>query len=707
MIHELLKQMTIKEKIGQLALLSPFFLIEELSKEAAGPIKELDLDEEKIFSIGSILGVRDAKEMIAIQERYLKKSRLKIPLIFMGDVIHGYKTIFPVPLALAASFDPENARVTAQISAKEANVSGLHLSFSPMADFVRDPRWGRVVESFGESTYLLAECAKAMVEGYQKEQPGGEKLGACVKHYAAYGAAEGGRDYNTVDVSRLFLHNYSLSGYRASVKADVKAMMTAFNVFEGVPCTINTYLLRDVLRTDWGFEGVTISDYFSLGESIRHGVSENARDAATKGMMAGLDIEMVSVCYLNHMEELIKSGEVPMPLIDEAVLRVLKLKDDLGLFKNPFIGASPEKEAAYLLHPDHLDLSEKVSRESIVLLKNTGVLPLTTHNKVALIGPFVTHTRTNGPWSWHGYNDHNMSLLEVFQRGAHEVTFAKAGSSPEDYSKDDYEILHEADVIILYLGEDRQRSGEAHSLTDISLPASQISLFESVRKLGKPCVVLLQNGRPMVLEGILDAEAIVACWFLGSRSSEAIYATLIGENNPSGKLPMSFPINTGQIPVYHDYLPTGRPVCDSLHPGEYESHYLDQPNEPRFKFAHGLSYSRFLVSNLKLAKTRITAAETLLLSVEMKNEGPYPGKDTILVFITDHFARISRPVIQLVKSKKMMLKTHETVVVEFELTPDDLGYYLAEGSKIYDKGDFTVHVGTNLDHLLSAKFTLI
>lgn len=707
MIEELLKQMTLKEKIGQLAKLSPYFLIEELEKEAAGPIKELNLDTEKIFSIGSILGVRNAEEMIKIQERYLKRSRLKIPLLFMGDVIHGFKTIFPVPLAIASSFDPETARTIARVSAREANVSGLHLTFSPMADFVRDPRWGRVVESFGESKYLLGEFAKAMVEGYQEEQQGGERLGACVKHFACYGASEGGRDYNTVDVSRVWLHNYYLSGYREAVKAKTKAIMTAFTLFEGVPCTINRYLLRSVLREDWGFEGVTISDYDSLQETIKHGVSLNQEDAAKNGIAAGLDIEMASVCYLNHLEKLVKSGEVKIELIDEAVLRILKLKEDLGLFADPYRGASPKKEKEYLMHPDHLAKSEAVARDAIVLMKNNGVLPLRKNAKLALIGPFVTNRLTNGPWSWHGYNDENNSLADVFIKNNRQMTLAKSGSDLNDYTPEDLQALKAADIIILYLGEDRKLSGEAHSLTNISLPDGQVRLYQLARKLDKPTVVILQNGRPMVLEDILDCDAIMETWFLGSRSSEAIHQTLVGENNPSGKLPMSFPANIGQIPVYHDHLLTGRPVTDPENPGEYESRYLDQENNPRFKFAHGLSYSTFSVTDLRLDKDEMEKDDQIQLKVRITNHGPYPGKETILLFLTDHFARISLPVIELKQSQKIFLKTGETREVEFTITLDDTMYYLGDGSRVYDKGDFTVHVGTNMENLLNAKFRLI
>lgn len=706
-IHELLKQMTLTEKVGQLAQLSPFFLLQELEKEAAGPIRELDLNEQKIFSIGSILGIGSAEDMIKVQTRYLEKSRLRIPLLFMGDIIHGYKTIFPVPLGLAASFNPECARETARVSAREASVAGLHMTFSPMADLVRDPRWGRVVESFGESKHLLGAFAAAMVEGYQTPQPEGYRLSACVKHFAAYGAAEAGMDYNTVDISRLSLHNHYLAGYREAIRAGAKGVMTAFNVFEGLPCTINDYLLKDVLRDNLGFTGVTISDYASLFETISHGVALDLKDAARRGLSAGLDIEMASVAYLTHLEKLVAAGEVSEALLDDAVLRILRLKAELGLFDNPFRGADLARQAKLMLHPDHLASAETVAKECLVLLENNGVLPLVNTTTLALIGPFATAKRTSGPWSWHGYRDENTSLAEALARAGCHLLLAKSGEGPEAYDEADYRQIRDAEVVILYLGEAATRSGEARSLTDIGLPHEQLALYGKIRELGKKTVVLLQNGRPLLLAPLAQADAILETWFLGSRAAEAIAATLLGENNPSGKLPMTFPRNMGQIPIYHDRLRTGRPLKNEDRPGEFEAKYLDSRNSPLYPFAHGKSYSRFESHDLSLSKHRLTSGELLEMTINITNHGPRSGMATVLVYLSDPQAKISRPVQELIKFKKVHLEAGETQAVSFTITLADLTYHLGDGTLSYDPGKFTIRLGLSPTDLKEAEFTLL
>lgn len=703
----LLEQMTLHEKIGQLMQLSPFFFLADLEKEAAGPIRELHLDEEKIYSAGSILGIGNAAEMIAVQSKYLERSRLKIPLLFMADVIHGYKTIFPVPLALAASWNPDTARRCARVSATEAATSGIHMTFSPMADLVRDPRWGRCVESFGESPLLSGRFAAAMVEGYQNgDLKRSDSVAACVKHFAGYGAAEGGRDYNTVDLSRQSLQSAYLEGYRQAVKAGCRGVMTAFNPIEGIPCTVNRYLLRDVLRTQWGFDGLTISDYDSLAETIAHGVAEDPSQAALMGLEAGLDIEMASSCYINHLEEHIRSGNLPLKLLDEAVLRVLTLKQDLGLFDNPNKGADALRESTTVQHPDHLRAAHEVAAECAVLLTNDGTLPLNPAVSVAILGPYALAVKTNGPWSWHGYHDENPSLAEVLTARGISPVFAKIAGCPEEYSDHDIDRIRKADVVLLALGEPENWSGEAHSRTDIGLPGRQAEFVPFVRSLGKKAIVLLQNGRPLVLEEILDASAILETWFLGSRASEAIADLLYGVTNPSGRLPMSFPRSVGQIPVYHDALPTGRPNQNENHPGEYVTKYLDAPNSPRFAFGHGLSYSRFEVRNLSLSASKIRKDDVLAVEVDIINHGPLAGDTVIQLYLGDPVARISRPVRQLVTFRKIHVAVNETLRVRFELDIHDLSYRLADGTLVCDPGRINLWVGDSPDRLLSSAFVL-
>lgn len=706
-MKELLKKMTLKEKIGQMMQLSPFFFIADLEKEAAGPIRELDLNQEKIFSAGSILGVGSSEEMVAVQKKYLSKNRLGIPLIFMADIIHGYKTIFPVPLALASSWNREVVKTAARISAIEASSSGIHMTFSPMADLVRDPRWGRCVESFGESPLLVAEFSKAMVEGYQQndlKKTG--NLGSCVKHFAGYGAVEGGRDYNTVDLSLQTLHSTHFAGYRSAIESGCVAIMTAFNLFEGVPCTINKDLLQKVLRDQWHFSGITISDYDSLHEVISHGVAENSKDAAAMGIEAGLDIEMASTCYINHLETLVNNHQIDLNLIDEAVLRILELKKQLGLFENPYKGAIPSAEQTMVRCPEFLSATKKAATESAVLLQNDGTLPLSTSQKIAILGPYAASTKTNGPWSWHGYNDNNASLNDVLLSRKIPVVFSKPADSLEEYTDHDIDRIRQADILLLALGEPENWSGEAHSRADISLPGKQASFVEFAATLNKKAVVLLQNGRPLILDNILCASAILETWFLGSMASEAICDLLYGIANPSGKLPMSFPRSHGQIPIYYNALQTGRPNTNETHPQEYVSKYLDSPNSPLFPFGYGLSYSTFHCSNLCLSAKRMKENDSLVVSITLENQSPIDGTDVIQVYLGDPVARISRPVRELIAFRKISLKGNEKTTVSFELTKKELSYRLKDGSLVTDPGKFILYVGDDPNQLLQNDFFL-
>ncbi|MCR3906623.1 MAG: glycoside hydrolase family 3 C-terminal domain-containing protein [Tenericutes bacterium] len=701
-IDNLLKQLTTKEKIGQLLQLAPFYFDIDLKAEVAGRIRSLNIDREGIFMSGSVLGISNASEMIKVQQKYLDINKHKIPLMFMADIIHGYETIFPVPIALASSFNPLIAFQTARISAIEASTAGIHVTFSPMADLSRDPRWGRVVESFGEDPYLAGVFSAQMVKGYQNE--GIEKIGnlaACVKHFAAYGASEAGRDYNTVDVSKTALYNMYLKSYKTAIDAGAKMMMTAFNVLDGVPATINKYLLRTVLRDQWKSDAVTISDYDSLKQVLDHGCAENEKDAAYRAIQAGLDIEMASVCYVNYLEELIDEGIVDIKKLDEAVLRVLQLKKDLGLFEDSFKGASIDREKELVRSKEHLKISKKVALESAVLLKNEQTLPLNKKQKIALIGPYAKSKSTNGPWSWHGKIEHNLSLEEVFSNNNINLTFVSDAENIDQLSQQNITQIEASEVVVLALGEDARLSGEAHSRSDIKLPNHQDTLVKLARSLNKEVVVILFNGRPLDLSNIMDSNAILETWFLGSRATEAIFDLIYGHANPSGKLPMSFPRTVGQIPVYYNHLNTGRPLTDNNQNYEYLSRFLDVENTPLFSFGHGLSYASFKYSDLEISQIEFDIDTTLRLSINVTNESQIPGHEVVQLYIRDHVAKISRPVKELKKFKKIWLEGKQTQTVVFELDIHDLSYFDSNGNETYDSGKFTIMVGSNSQETLN------
>jgi beta-glucosidase len=695
-MKHLLDQLTRAEKIGQLLQLAPFLFVRDLAVEVAGAVRHLNLSETKIFQSGSVLGIGSAEEMMEVQAKYLKKSRLKIPLIFMADIIHGYKTTFPVPIGLASSWNPELARITARISSLEAATSGIHVTFSPMADLTRDPRWGRAVESFGEDPVLISRMVEAMVDGYQHD--GIDKVGnlaSCVKHYAAYGASEAGRDYNTVDVSRLSLHQTYLPGYKAAIDAGAKMIMTSFNTVDGVPATTNRYLLRDVLRDLWKFNGVTISDYDSLQQTIAHGHSEDQRAAAKHGIVAGLDIEMASTTYTSHLSDLIDAGEVEERLLDEAVLRILELKRDLGLFDNPFKGADPELAKQIVLSEPHLAAALQAAHESIVLMQNYNqTLPLAKTAKIALIGPYASNRSTIGPWHWHGRRDLHETLAETLQN---QVIFVKDKSSAADYDDTDWQSMMEADALVLALGEHEWQSGEAHSRSNILLPFDQESLVLKAKELGKPVIVVLFNGRPLDLSGIVMADAILEAWFPGSKAAQGVADILLGDVNPSGKLPISFPRNVGQIPVYYNHFNTGRPYLGKTDRNEYVSKYLDVENTPLFAFGHGLSYSNFEYNNLTISASEIKSTDTVDVTIDVKNLGPYDGFETVQLYVRDHHGRVVRPMMELKQFVKPFFYVGETKTIRFTLSNNDFAYLLEDGSRILEPGKFTIFVGPSSD----------
>lgn len=705
-LNHLLNQLTIEEKIGQMLQIAPFFFIREAEIEVSGHVYDLHLSKEEINHAGSVLGIRNAEEMIKVQSLYLQRSRHQIPLMFMADIIHGYETIFPVPLALSCSFEPKLAYEMARISAIEAQTAGIHVTFSPMADLSRDPRWGRVVEGFGEDVVLLKAFTKEIVKGYQQDDIRQEgHLASCVKHFAGYGASEAGRDYNTVDLSRLSLYSRYLPAYKEAIEQGAQLIMTSFNTLDGIPATINSFLLKDVLRNQWKFDGITISDYDSLHQIIAHGVAEDDKEAAYLGIKAGLDIEMASSCYTKYLKELVQNNQVSIDEINQAVLRILKLKEKLGLFENPYKGASIEKEKMLVRHPNHLQAAKKIALECAVLLKNDHILPLNKHQKIAIVGPYAHSTSTNGPWSWHGNHQLNTTLFQAFINYQIEVTFSDASFTPQHLSKHDLEQLNQADVFIVAIGEDAKESGEAHSKTMLSIPNEQAKWVHLAKQMNKKVVTVLYNGRPLLLQDIESSDAILESWFLGSQANEAIVDLLLGIENPSGKLSMTFPRQVGQIPIYYDYLQTGRPKEEGIY-NEFVSYYIDEKNSPLFPFGFGLSYANFVYKDLKLNRSTMNSHENIKAIITIENDSSFSGNEVIQLYIKDHKARISRPIMELKQFQKIHFKAHEVKEVVFEISIKDLTYINSLGEEVFEPGKFSVMIGKNSIDYIKEDFIL-
>lgn len=715
--QHLLANMTLPEKISQLVQLAgPFFKGSTEKGHITGPMAEMPITENHIVNAGSVLGASGAAEVRSIQQKHLEQNRLGIPLLFMADIIHGYKTIFPVPLAIGCSWDLELAKRSAEIAAREASVSGIHVTFAPMVDLVRDPRWGRVMESTGEDSYLNSAFGRAFVEGFQgtdlTNNP--QSVAACVKHFAAYGAAEGGRDYNTVDMSERQLRESYLPAYKAALDAGCEMVMTAFNTVDGVPATGNKELMRDLLREEWGFDGVIISDWGSVKELIPHGVAENEKEAALKALTAGVDIEMMTECYVQHLESLVEEGLIKMELIDEAVLRILKLKKKLGLFENPFRGADPELEKEIVGHADHRLIAKELAAKSAVLLKNNQhTLPLDKQAKVALIGPFAQSSDLLGPWSALGNREEVVTLQHAFEQTLPSGKFSIAeGSSIDQVTKEQItqslEAAADADVVVMALGESSNMSGEACSRTNIQLPAAQIELLQAVTALNKPVVTILFNGRPLDLTNVLShSDAVVEAWFPGSEGGNALVDLLYGTINPSGKLSMSFPSNVGQVPVYYNHFNTGRPKGAPDAQVHYVSQYLDAPNKPLFPFGFGLSYTRFIYKDLKLSSVHLSPESSIKATISVSNSGDVSGEEIVQLYIRDIAGETVRPVKELKDFTRVELAPGETKEISFTITEKQLRYHHKDLSFKSDPGSFELFIGSSSEHTYSKPFTLL
>lgn len=700
-ILDLVKQMTIEEKAAQLTQIGTFMLEGSVPEALTGPYREWKFDKEDVLRIGSCIGWVGAKRSIEVQKKFMEQNRLHIPVLIMSDIIHGMKTIFPIPLAMGATFHPELIKETCRVAALESAVSGIHVTFSPMADLVRDPRWGRVMESTGEDPYLNAVMTKAMVEGYQGEDIREKgRMAACVKHFAAYGAAEGGRDYNTVDMSRGVLRDFYLPAYKAAVDAKVAMVMASFNTVDRIPASANRELLHDMLRDEWGFDGTIISDFNAIDEVINHSVAEDGAEAARLCLNAGLDIEMMSGIYINEMKTLLEEKKLTMEQIDECVIHVLNLKDRLGLFENPYKDADEELEAKYLLCREHRKLARQCAIESMVLLKNDGVLPVKKGAVIGVAGPMTLTKKVLGGWHAEGRYEDAVSLYEglVSYLGEESVVTAMTAEVGEklhgfvdvpDEVDAAIEKLKACDVVICAVGEHENDAGEAGSLTRLRLSPNQEKLIHSLKAKGKTVITVLFTGRPMEIEPVLtDSDAIVQAWYGGTETGNAITALLFGEANFSGRLTMSFPRNVGQIPVYYNSYKTGRPLEGLEEHTKYASRYVDCKNDPLYPFGYGLSYSEFEYSELS-----VSGGEGIDASIQVKNVSETAGTETVQLYIRDISASVVQPVKALKAFQQITLQPGERQKVSFYITREQLMFYNNKEQLVFEPGWFEVMIG--------------
>jgi beta-glucosidase len=722
-INNLIKRMTLDEKIGQLNLLTS-------DMDVTGPFMKPGYKKDIEAGLcGSIFNAYTPKYTRQLQEMALN-TRLKIPLLFGYDVIHGHKTIFPIPLGEACTWDMALLEQSARIAAQEASADGLQWTYSPMVDIARDPRWGRVAEGVGEDTWYGMQVAKAKVKGYQgSDLSANNTILACVKHFALYGAIEAGRDYNTVDMSRRQMYQYYLPPYKAAIDAGVATVMTSFNEIDGTPATANKWLLTDLLRKDWGFKGLVVTDYTAINEMIAHGNVKDEYEAGAAALNAGVDMDMQGSVFSGQLKKLLQDGKVNQKTIDSAVYRILAAKYDLGLFKDPFKYCDSARAVKEIMSAENLAAARKIAERSIVLLKNDNqLLPLKKEAKIALIGPLANSQRDMiGNWSAAGDYTKAVTLLEALKNksanvqylpGAHytaDTTLYKRATQKSKLDAADtadsqqmlaaaVELARKSDIVVLALGESQGMTGEAASRSNISIPENQQQLLRAVYATGKPVVLVLMNGRPLTLEWE-DAHipAILETWFLGTKAGDAITAVLFGDYNPAGKLTMSFPRNVGQIPIYYNHKNTGRPLNTA---NKYSSKYLDTDNEPLYPFGYGLSYTKFTYGELKLSKQQITSADKLQVSIPVTNSGNYDGEEVVQLYIRDLVGSVTRPVKELKGYKKITLAKGETQTVTFEISVEDLRFYDKDMRWKAEPGDFTVFVGTNSRDVQSAGFTL-
>ncbi|MDZ3825187.1 beta-glucosidase [Pseudomonas fluorescens] len=730
-ISDLMKQMTLDEKIGQLRLIS------------IGPEMPRELIRKEIAAgnIGGTFNSITRPENRPMQDAAMR-SRLKIPMFFAYDVIHGHRTIFPIPLALASSWDMDAIGQSGRVAAREAASDSLDITFAPMVDISRDPRWGRSSEGFGEDTYLTSRIAKVMVKAYQGDTPSAaDSIMASVKHFALYGAVEGGRDYNTVDMSPVKMYQDYLPPYRAAIDAGAGGVMVALNSINGIPATANTWLMNDLLRKDWGFKGLAVSDHGAIFELIKHGVARDGREAAKLAIKAGIDMSMNDTLYGKELPGLLKSGDIEQKDIDNAVREVLAAKYDMGLFKDPYLRIGKAEDDPADTYADsrlHRAEARDVARRSLVLLKNQNdTLPLKKDAKVALVGPLAkAPIDMMGSWAAAGRPAQSVTLFDgmssvigdkanlIYARGANITSDKKVLDYLNFLNFDAPEVVDDprpanvlideavkaakdADVIVAAVGESRGMSHESSSRTDLNIPQNQRELIRALKATGKPLVLVLMNGRPLtILEENQSADAILETWFSGTEGGNAIADVLFGDYNPSGKLPVTFPRSVGQIPTYYNHLSIGRPFTPGK-PGNYTSQYFDDTTGPLFPFGYGLSYTSFALSDMALSSTTLNATGKLDASVTLKNTGKRDGETVVQLYIQDVTGSMIRPVKELKNFQKIMLKAGEQKVVHFTITEDDLKFYNAQLKYAAEPGKFNVQIGLDSQDVTQQSFELL
>ncbi|PIF45603.1 beta-glucosidase [Chryseobacterium sp. 52] len=711
-VAELLSKMTLEEKVGQMVQYSGF-------EYATGPQQSNSaavLEEIKKGKVGSMLNVAGAEETKAFQ-KLAQQSRLKIPLLFGQDVIHGYRTTFPVNLGQAASWDLGLIEKSERIAATEASAYGIHWTFAPMVDIARDPRWGRVMEGSGEDTYLGTQIGLARIKGFQGKGLGSlDAVMACAKHFAAYGAAVGGRDYNSVDMSLRQLHETYLPPFKAAAEAGVATFMNSFNDINGIPATANRYIQRDLLKGKWNYKGFVVSDWGSIGEMIPHGYAKDATEAAEKAVLGGSDMDMESRVYMTELPKLVKEGKVDVKWVDDAAGRILAKKFEMGLFDDPYRFSNEKRQKEQTDNQEHRKFGREFGSKSIVLLKNQGnILPLSkTVKTVALIGPFGKETVANhGFWSV-AFKDDNQRIISQFdgiknQLDKNSTLLYAKGANADDQDKSMFaeaiETAKKADVVIMTLGEGHAMSGEAKSRSNIGFSGVQEDLLKEIAKTGKPIVLMINAGRPLIFDWAADhVPAIVYTWWLGTEAGNSIADVLFGTVNPGGKLPMSFPRTEGQIPVYYNHYNTGRPAKNNTD-RNYVSAYIDLDNDPKFPFGYGLSYTDFKYSDMVLNSVSLKGNQTLNISVNVSNTGNFDGEEVVQLYIRDLFGKVVRPVKELKGFQKVFIKKGETKKIDFKLTPEDLKFFDDELNYDWEGGEFDMMVGTNSQNVQTKRIS--
>jgi beta-glucosidase len=725
-VSALMAKMTLDEKIGQLNLPGAGDITtgQASSSGIAQKIKE--------GKVGGLFNIKTVAKIKEVQRIAVETSRLKIPLLFGMDVIHGYETVFPIPLGLSCTWDMQAVEKSARIAAIEASADGICWTFSPMVDISRDPRWGRVSEGNGEDAYLGSQIAKAMVKGYQgKDFSSNTSIMSCVKHFALYGAGEAGRDYNTVDMSRVRMYNEYLPPYKAAVDAGVGSVMSSFNEIDGIPATGNKWLLTDLLRRQWGFKGFVVSDYTAVNEMIDHGVG-NLQTVSGMALRAGLDMDMVGEGFLTTLKKSLQEGKVTQAQIDQACKRILEAKYKLGLFTDPYKYCNEQRAKTEIFTAENRKVAREIAAQSFVLLKNNNdILPLKKTGTIAVVGP-LADTRENMPGTWsvaarfsesisvmdglkkavgsdakllyaHGSNLDSDSAFE--DRATMFGKTLKRDRRPKDVViKEAVDIANQSDVVLAVLGEAAEMTGEASSRSNIEIPPLQKELLAALLKTGKPVVLVLFTGRPLALKWEHDnVPSILNVWFGGSEAGDAIADVLFGAVNPSGKLSATFPVNVGQVPIYYNHKSTGRPLPEGQWFQKFRSNYLDVPNEPLYPFGFGLSYTKFTYGDLKLSGSSLKGNQTLTASVELTNSGQHDGAEVVQLYIRDVVGSVTRPLKELKGFQKVFLKAGETKTITFSITPNDLKFYNYDLKYDWEPGEFTIMIGGNSKEVKSGK----